>query len=92
VTNHYLKRRAPLTSGDSFSRAMRLRDGLPDALSDGELTVEDGRALMQSVGGTATLHTTVFEPDTRKVSVWLAKPGVGAFSPPRHDFTFDELF
>lgn len=79
VTNHYCKRYCepengdtrPASTGipgDSGMRMNKLLDAAKEA-PDGSVTALTVREWLQRVGHSGTVHSVVFEPDTRRVSV-----------------------
>ncbi|MBP7735431.1 MAG: hypothetical protein KA369_05600 [Spirochaetes bacterium] len=91
-TNHYLKRYSEISYVESAKRYCTIKEMLPVALGDGHVSREEGRAIMEAVGGYGTLHTVIFEPDNLFLRIYLSSGDRGAFEYPEHDFLFEELF
>ena len=91
-TNHYLKRNTVMDYDNSIERYCIIKDMLPDALGDGNVTMEEARDIMDAVGGYGTLHTIIFEPDEKFLRIFLSSGDRGAFEYPAYDFQFEDLF
>jgi hypothetical protein len=91
-TNHYLKRSNEMNYKNSIERYCTIKEMLPAALSDSHVSLEEGRDIMEAVGGYGTLHTVLFEPDNLFLRIFLSSGDMGAFKYPAHDYQFEDLF
>lgn len=77
ATNHYIKRAAPATSGDSFDRAMSLRQDIL-ALSN-NLNIDHGRDLLAHVERAQdglTVHSVLIDTQNRTLEVFVTPDAV----------------
>jgi hypothetical protein len=91
-TNHYLKRNTVMDYDNSIERYCSIKGMLPGALGDGNVTMEEARDIMDAVGGYGTLHTIIFEPDSRILRIYFSSGEMGAFDYPAHTYDFEDLF
>lgn len=93
ATNHYIKREAPPTEGDSYDRAMKLRGGIAASAVDRTA----GHDMLQSVQRDhdgLTAHSILIDSANQTIEVLIAPDATDAapeFAEPVV-ITFDELF
>lgn len=92
LTNHYLKRLEVIPTGSSTNRYQTIKNGLANATSDGHVDLDEAIGILGSVSGSYTLQSILFEPNLRKIHVYLADPQGAAYQSTRHSFDFDDLF
>jgi len=98
--NHYLMRKHGIPFAESPYRYASIKRKLKAAKKDGNVDVEEARKIMASVGFKPSvlmgrwisLHTTIFEPDTRMLHLYFSKNGRPGYENPRMDFAFTDLF
>ncbi len=91
TTNHYLKRKT-FISQESAGRYVTIKNQLLEAKADGNVSIDESVNIMRSVGGSGTVHTTVFETDERILHFYLAEPGFGGFDCTPVTYEFEEMF
>lgn len=75
-TNHFVDRRDPRTSGDSYNRLMTLATSLDEAVASGGLDACSARDLIDQVANGYTAHTVVMDTASMELSVYVS-PGRG---------------
>ncbi len=90
-TNHYLKRKTGIYD-ETAGRYVTIKQDLETAKADGNVSIDEALKIMESVGHTGTIHTTIFETDEKQLHFYLAEPGSGGFDSSGVVFHFDELF
>ncbi len=90
-TNHYLKRKTAIYP-ETAGRYVSIKQDLKAAKADGNVSIDEALQIMESVGHTGTIHTTIFETDEKRLHFYLAEPGGSGFEAPGVIFNFDELF
>lgn len=98
--NHYLKRKTEIPQLFSSGRYLTIKRMLPKAKADGNVEVNEARDIMAAVGYQPsffmgpwiTLHTVVFEPQTRRLHLFLAQDGRPGYDGKRFDAPFEAFF
>lgn len=95
ATNHYMKRRAPSTEGDSYNRAMSLRLGIEATVAEG-IQPDDGRGFLRGVqlaSGGLTVHSVLLDTKNRNWSIFVTPDAVTPAPDAEPDvLNLDELF
>jgi hypothetical protein len=72
LTNHFVSRAKPRTSGDSAERFARLSAGLREADAAGGLDAAGARDLLRGVGREITAHATLLDLGAGTLDLWVA--------------------
>lgn len=96
ATNHYIKRSAPDTSGDSYDRSASLRTDVDAAVPGGGVTRADAPAMLGAIARSSyglTAHSVVVDTANRRLDVYVAPaPDVPATDAAPVEVDLDELF
>ena len=90
-TNHYLKRKTAIYA-ETADRYVTIKQELVTAKADGNVSIDEALHIMELVGHTGTIHTTIFETDEKRMHFYLAEPGGGGFDSSAVVFDFEEMF
>ncbi|MFN7147755.1 MAG: hypothetical protein ACK4YP_28555, partial [Myxococcota bacterium] len=75
AANHYIKRRAPDTDGDSYDRLVSLRTAIEAGVPRGGLVADDGQAMLHAVENGyngVTAHSIVVDTANRRIQLFVA--------------------
>jgi hypothetical protein len=96
ATNHYLKRSAPDTSGDSFDRLASLQAAITVGVTEGGIEPQDGATLLRNVERDhdgVTAHSIVIDAANRTLQVFVAAtPATPAPDSDSVTYDLDALF